>query len=80
MGFWNDVKQEWTWRGIKKSLREEWPTILAIAVAGFTTPVVVERLGWQESNLAFFFVNVLLVLLVGVAIGVGKRIKRKIKA
>ena len=80
MGLINDIKKEWTREGIKKSLREDWPTILAIAVAGFTTPIVVKRMGWQDSNLAFFFVNALLLLLVGVVIGIGKRFKRKIKA
>ena len=80
MGLLNDIKQEWTWRGIKKSLREDWPTLLGIFVAGFTTPIVVKSMGWQDSNLAFFFVNVLLILLVGVLVGIGKAIIRKIKA
>lgn len=79
MGLLNDIKQEWTWRGIKKSFRDSWPDLLAVFIAGFTTPIVVKRMGWQDSTLAFFFVNVLLVILAGVIMGVAGGIKRKIK-
>lgn len=69
-----DIKEEWTKKGIKKSMREEWPTLLAVAIAGFLTPVVVKKMGWQESNLAFFLVNVLMIVLAGIVVGGIKRI------
>ena len=79
MGILHDIRKEWTREGIKKSFREDWPALLAIFIAGFTTPIVVKSLGWQDSNLAFFFVNALSILLVGVLVGVCRRIKRRIK-
>ena len=76
MGLLKDIKAEWTWEGIKKSLKEDWPTLLAVFIAGFTTPILVKRMGWQDSNLAFFLINVLLIFLVCAMVGVGKGIKR----
>ena len=79
MGLINDIKKEWTREGIKKSFRDGWPDLLAVFIAGFTTPIVVKRMGWQDSTLAFFFVNVLLVLFVCAVIGVGMGIKKRIR-
>ena len=52
MGFWNDVKREWTWAGIKADLREHWADLVAIVVAGLLTPAVQEWLGWGENGWA----------------------------
>ena len=35
---------------------------------------IVKKMGWQESNLAFFLVNVLMIVLAGIVVGGIKRI------
>lgn len=79
MGLWNDIKQEWTWRGIKKSLRENWLTLLAVFIAGFLTQPCLKWLGEEGSTLLFFAVNVALFLLVIITIGLIIGIRNKIK-
>ncbi len=74
MGFWNDVKQEWTWAGIKASFREHWPDLIAIVVAGLFTPAVQEWLGWGENTWAFFGVWIVIAVATAVVIGLIRRI------
>ncbi len=69
MGFWNDVKQEWTWAGIKTDLKEHWPDFIAIVVAGLFTPAVQEWLGWGGNTWAFFGVWIIIAVATAVVIG-----------
>ncbi|MBP5394035.1 MAG: hypothetical protein J6Y59_09495 [Bacteroidaceae bacterium] len=77
MGFWNDVKQEWTWAGIKKSFQEDWQTLLIVAISGFLTPIVMKWLGREGSTLEFFLVNITLFLLISIVTGVIIGLTRK---
>ena len=78
MGFWKDVKQEWTWAGIKASFREHWPDIVAIVVAGLLTPAVQEWFGWGENTWAFFGVWIVIAVATAVVIGLIRRIVKKL--
>ncbi len=79
MGLWNDIKQEWTWEGIKKSLRENWPTLLAVFIAGFLTQPCLKWMGKEHSILLFFVVYAVLCLLVSICVGLIIRIKERVK-
>ena len=74
MGFWNDVKQEWTWAGIKADFREHWADIVAIVVAGLFTPAVQEWLGWGENGWTFLGVWIVIAVAAAVVIGLIRRI------
>ena len=78
MGFWKDVKQEWTWAGIKASFREHWPDLIAIVVAGLFTPAVQEWLGWSENGWAFFGVWIVIAVAAAVVIGLIRLIVEKL--
>ena len=78
MGFWNDIKQEWTWPGIKASFREHWPDFVAIAVAAVFTPAVQEWLGWEENTWAFFGVWIVIAVATAVVIGLIRLIIKKL--
>ncbi len=78
MGFWNDVKQEWTWAGIKADFREHWPDIVAIVVAGLLTPAVQEWFGWGENGWAFLGVWIVIAVAAAVVIGLTRRIIKKL--
>lgn len=78
MGFWNDVKQEWTWAGIKADFREHWPDLVAIVVAGLLTPAVQEWLGWGENGWAFLGVWIIIAVAAAVVIGLIRRIIKKL--
>ena len=78
MGFWNDVKQEWTWAGIKADFREHWADIVAIVVAGLFTPAVQEWLGWKENTWAFFGVWIVIAVAAAVVIGLIRLIVEKL--
>ena len=78
MGFWNDVKQEWTWAGIKADFREHWADLVAIVVAGLLTPAVQEWLGWGENGWTFFGVWIVIAVAAAVVIGLIRRIVKKL--
>ena len=78
MGFWKDVKQEWTWAGIKADFREHWADFVAIVVAGLFTPAVQEWLGWKENTWAFFGVWIVIAVATAVVIGLIRRIVEKL--
>ncbi len=78
MGFWNDVKQEWTWAGIKADWKEHWPDLVAIVVAGLFTPAVQEWLGWKENTWAFFGVWIVIAVAAAVVIGLIRLIVEKL--
>ena len=78
MGFWNDVKQEWTWAGIKADWKEHWPDLVAIVVAGLFTPAVQEWLGWSENGWAFFGVWIVIAVAAAVVIGLIRLIVEKL--
>ena len=78
MGFGNDVKQEWTWAGIKADWKEHWPDLVAIVVAGLFTPAVQEWLGWEENTWAFFGVWIVIAVATAVVIGLIRVIVEKL--
>ena len=63
MGFFEDVKKEWTWEGFKKQLKEDWTVLLSVAIAGLVTHPVLKLTPWQDSFLFFFAVNTAVFLL-----------------
>ena len=74
MGFWKDVKQEWTWAGIKADFREHWADLVAIVVAGVFTPTVQQWLGWGENGWAFLGVWIIIAVAAAIVIGLIRRI------
>lgn len=78
MGLLKDIKQEWTWEGIKADFKEHWPDLIAIVVAGLFTPAVQEWLGWEENTWAFFGVWIVIAVATAVVIGLIRRIVEKL--
>ena len=79
MGLFNDIKEEWTWAGIKKSLKEGWIDILAIAVASCLTPSVLQWLGWPNNFWTFIIVFFVIAIIVGIVVGFALALIKKIK-
>ena len=79
MGLFKDIKEEWTWAGIKKSLKEEWIDLLAIAITGGFTPSILQWLGWPNNFWTFFIVFFVIAIVVGIVIGFAMRLIKKIK-
>ncbi|MBQ6189027.1 MAG: hypothetical protein IJK45_02500 [Bacteroidaceae bacterium] len=79
MGLLKDIKEEWTWAGFKKSMKEEWPIIIAVAIAALLTQPCLRWMGKTDSTLMFFLVQMVIFLLACVVIAMVLGIKRKIK-
>lgn len=79
MGLLKDIKEEWTWEGFKKSIKENWPTLLAIAIASSLTQPCLRWMGKEDNTLMFFLVNILIFLLAYVATVVVLRVIKRIK-
>lgn len=79
MGLLKDIKEEWTWEGFKKSMKEEWPIIIAVAIAALLTQPCLRWMGKADSTLMFFLVQMVIFLLACVVIAMVLGIKRKIK-
>ena len=69
MGIFKDIKEEWTWAGIKKSLKENWLDLLAIAVAGGLTPSMIQWFGWPNNFWTFTIVFFVIAIAVGIVVG-----------
>lgn len=77
MGFWSDIKQEWTWEGIKADWKEHWPDFIAIVLAAGLTPAI-QQLGWGENGWVFLGVWVVIAVTTAVVIGLIRRIVKKL--
>ena len=78
MGFWNDVKQEWTWEGIKADFKERWPDLLAVFIAGWFTPFIIEKFDWENCFWTFLVIWIAIAVTTGVIVGVIKVIIKKL--
>ena len=78
MGLLKDIKQEWTWEGIKADFREHWPDFIAIALAAGLTPTIQQWLGWGENGWAYLGVWVVIAVATAVAIGFIRVIVKKL--
>lgn len=78
MGLLKDIKQEWTWEGIKADFREHWPDFIAIAMAAGLTPTIQQWLGWGENGWAYLGVWVVIAVATAVAIGFIRVIVKKL--
>lgn len=74
MGLLKDIKQEWTWAGIKADWKEHWPDFVVIVVAGVLTPTLQQWLGWGENGWAFLGVWIVIAVAAAVVIGIIRRI------
>ena len=74
-----DIKKEWTWEGFKRSMKEEWPTLVAVAIAALLTQPCLRWMGKTDSTLMFFLIQIGIFLLACFAIGMFIGIKRRIK-
>ena len=77
MGFWNDVKQEWTWEGFKASMREDWDGLLAIFLAAMSTKPMMRWMGMDDSGWRFFLIYALIAIAFVVVIGFAKRTMKR---
>ena len=78
MGFWSDIKQEWTWEGIKADWKEHWPDFIAIALAAGLTPTLQQWLGWGDNGWAFLGVWIIIAVTAAVVIGLIRVIVKKL--
>lgn len=78
MGLLKDIKQEWTWAGIKADFREHWADLVAIVVAGVFTPTVQQWLGWGDNGWAFLGVWIIIAVTAAVVIGLIRVIVKKL--
>ena len=74
MGLLKDIKQEWTWAGIKADFREHWADLVAIVVAGVLTPTLQQWLGWGDNGWAFLGVWIIIAVAAAIVIGLIRRI------
>ena len=70
MDFWNDVKQQWKREGIKAYFKERWPDLLTVFIAGWLTPIVRERFGWENNFWTFLGIWIVIAIATAVVIGV----------
>jgi len=78
MGLLKDIKQEWTWAGIKADFREHWPDFIAIALAAGLTPTLQQWLGWGDNGWAFLGVWIIIAVTAAVVIGLIRVIVKKL--
>lgn len=73
MVFWNDVKQQWKQEDIKAYFKERWPDLLTVFIAGWLTPIVRERLGWENNFWTFLgtFLGIGIVIAIAIAVVTG---------
>lgn len=79
MGLLKDIKEEWTWEGFKKSIKENWPTLLAVAIASSLTQPCLRWMGKEDNTLMFFLVYILIFLLAYVVTVIVLRVIKRIK-
>lgn len=79
MGFFNDVRQQWTVEGIKTSLKESWMDIVAVIVASLLTPAIIQWFGWTANMVNYFCVFLIIDAILGVVFGITLTIIKKSK-
>ena len=70
MGFFNDVRQQWTVEGMKTSLRENWMDIVAVIVASLLTPAIIQWFGWSANMVNYFSTFLMIDVILGVVLGI----------
>ncbi|MBO5887282.1 MAG: hypothetical protein J6Q60_04600 [Bacteroidaceae bacterium] len=79
MGFFNDVRQQWTVEGMKTSLRKNWMDIVAVIVASLLTPAIILWFGWTANMVNYFCVFLIIDVILGVVLGITLTIIKKSK-
>ncbi len=79
MGFFNDVRQQWTVEGMKTSLKKNWMDIVAVIIASLLTPAIILWFGWTANMLNYFCVFLTIDVILGVVLGVTLTIIKKSK-
>ena len=79
MGFFNDVRQQWTVEGMKTSLKENWMDIVAVIVASLLTPAIIQWFGWTANMVNSFCVFLIIDVILGVLFGITLTIIKKSK-
>lgn len=78
MVFWNDVKQQWKREDIKAYFKERWPDLLTVFIAGWLTPIVRERLGWENNFWTFLGIGIVIAIAIAVVTGLIMAIIKRI--
>ncbi|MBQ5712991.1 MAG: hypothetical protein IIV77_00650 [Bacteroidaceae bacterium] len=79
MGFFNDVRQQWTVEGMKTSLRKSWMDIVAVIIASLLTPAIILWFGWTANMVNYFCVFLTIDVILGVVLGITLTIIKKSK-
>ena len=79
MGFFNDVRQQWTVEGMKTSLRKNWMDIVAVIVASLLTTAIILWFGWTANMVNYFCVFLIIDVILGVVLGITLTIIKKSK-
>ena len=79
MGFFNDVRQQWTVEGMKTSLKKSWMDIVAVIIASLLTPAIILWFGWTANMVNYFCVFLTIVVIFGVVLGITLTIIKKSK-
>ncbi len=79
MGFFNDVRQQWTVEGMKTSLKKNWMDIVAVIVASLLTPAIILWFGWTANMVNYFCVFLTIDVILGVVLGITLTIIKKSK-
>ena len=74
MGFFNDVRQQWTVEGMKTSLRKNWMDIVSLL-----TPAIIQWFGWTANMVNYFCVFLIIDVILGVVLGITLTIIKKSK-
>ena len=79
MGFFNDVRQQWTVEGMKTSLKKSWMDIVAVIIASLLTPAIILWFGWTANMVNYFCVFLTIDVILGVVLGITLTIIKKSK-
>lgn len=79
MGFFNDVRQQWTVEGMKTSLKKNWMDIVAVIIASLLTPAIILWFGWTANMVNYFCVFLTIDVILGVVLGITLTIIKKSK-
>ena len=79
MGFFNDLRQQWTVEGMKTSLKKSWMDIVAVIIASLLTPAIILWFGWTANMVNYFCVFLTIDVILGVVLGITLTIIKKSK-
>lgn len=68
---WKEIKEQWTWSGIKQSFKKDWPSLFTVFISGILTCYVLDWFELGHGVIRFIGIQaIILLLLHGIIAGV----------